>query len=354
VSLPVTRFADVGATVSEIAALLLGYQDSPVSVQQSLDARLETLGDNDLRTLLTMWRAGALFGGVLPFGAQVAQLTGNPADDVDAISAGTGQKLTVSSLGGIPLTQKGAASGVGTLDSGGHQTLSEVPSSVVTDSRTGAAIPIDSTGAVTGNALVYDSVEGVWEPGTVGGSGGAPTVRKFSFAYNTPGLAAGYAFYTPTPGDLLLNAWFEILTAWNGTTPLGDIGYAPFTTGPVGLWNYAFGGYQVDMTQAAVQGAGPTGVGPVSMINGFTELYSLQGVGNAWDALNVPAIPSTPAAQQQFGFITPVYIFPSVPLRFLDATPLSVCVSRTGMTNGASPGSSQGSAILYLTTATPV
>ena len=61
-SLPVTRFADVGATAAEIAALQLGYQDSPISVQQSLAARLQSISDGDILTLLNRWRAGAPFG----------------------------------------------------------------------------------------------------------------------------------------------------------------------------------------------------------------------------------------------------------------------------------------------------
>jgi hypothetical protein len=42
---------------------------------------------------------------------------------------------------------------------------------VVTDSRAGGAIPIDSTGAVTGQALIFDMTEsgGILEPGSAGG-----------------------------------------------------------------------------------------------------------------------------------------------------------------------------------------
>jgi hypothetical protein len=58
-----------------------------------------------------------------------------------------------------------------------------------------------------------------------GGSGGAggQTVRKFPFAYNTPSLDTEAALYTPTIGDILYDGWIEVDTAWNGTTPKGDI-----------------------------------------------------------------------------------------------------------------------------------
>jgi hypothetical protein len=91
---------------------------------------------------------------------QVAALTGNPADDAQAIGAGTGVKipagsgsvtkaaviatgLAYSDIGAdaaglaaaaatasIPVAQKGAASGVGTLDSGGKQPSGQVAAAV--------------------------------------------------------------------------------------------------------------------------------------------------------------------------------------------------------------------------------
>ncbi len=41
--------------------------------------------------------------------------------------------------------------------------------------------------------------------------------------YFTPGID----LHTFDPGDYMLNAWFEITTAWDGSSPLGDIGDPP-------------------------------------------------------------------------------------------------------------------------------
>ena len=57
-----------------------------------------------------------------------------------------------------------------------------------------------------------------------GASAGVPIVRAFPFAYNDVGLDTGLALYTPTVGDVLLDAWIEIDTGFNGITPLGDFG----------------------------------------------------------------------------------------------------------------------------------
>lgn len=83
--------------------------------------------------------------------------------------------------------------------------------------------------------------------GTGGGGGGAGglIVRKFAFAHNDAGLDTGEALYTPTVGDILYNAWLSITTAWNGTTPKGDVGL--FTAGFTGLFTSA-AGLVYDMT----------------------------------------------------------------------------------------------------------
>src|ERR1700747_2143590 len=67
-------------------------------------------------------------------------------------------------------------------------------------------------------------------------STGVPVVRKFPFSYNTPGLLTGATVYTPTIGDLLVGAWFEINTPWDGTTPLGEVGQ--FIDTNLGLFAY--------------------------------------------------------------------------------------------------------------------
>lgn len=55
---------------------------------------------------------------------------------------------------------------------------------------------------------------------------------QFDFTFDTPGLSDGVPIgYTPAVGDILLAAWFSIPTAWDGTTPGGDFGYAADSTG---------------------------------------------------------------------------------------------------------------------------
>src|SRR5208282_3596119 len=72
-------------------------------------------------------------------------------------------------------------------------------------------------------------------------------VHSFPFAYNTEGLATGYEVgYVPAVGDILLDAWIEIDSPWNGATPKGDLG--SFVGGSAGILSNLSG--VVDMTVA--------------------------------------------------------------------------------------------------------
>ena len=94
----VARFGriTVNASPSEIAVLQFGYNLAPLSTQVALDARIAAISDTNIVSLLVLWRQGSPFGWLAPFGEIAAVLTGNPADDVDAISAGTGAKIPVT------------------------------------------------------------------------------------------------------------------------------------------------------------------------------------------------------------------------------------------------------------------
>lgn len=92
----------------------------------------------------------------------------------------------------------------------GTGTISDITSSTLTiTNSTGPTVNIESSGG-----------------------GGGVQVRAFPIAYDTAGLATGYSLYTPTVDDILLDAWVEIDTAWDGLSPLCDFG--TFVPGPRG------------------------------------------------------------------------------------------------------------------------
>lgn len=156
--------------------------------------------------------------------------------------------------------------------------------------------------------------------GSGGSQPGVLVVRgPFAFAYNTAGLAAGVAFYTPTIGDILHDVWVEIDTAWNGTTPKCDVG--TFVGRTSGLFSFAGG--VIDMT-AADGDHGGTGL--------------LVGTG---------AAPNGEAAGSGFAGIR------GVPALVVAANPLKVAVSEDGTAGGTDPGASQGAGKTYVVTSTP-
>lgn len=164
----------------------------------------------------------------------------------------------------------------------------------------------------------------------IGGGGsqaGGPVVRgPFSFSFNSPGLLTGLEIgYTPAIGDILLDAWFEIDTAWNGTTPKGDIGL--FTGGA----NSGFFGFAFDV----VPMNNPDSENP----SGLLDSASAPPPGQV---LSLAFLGSLPTFQPRI-----------VPGKFTVASPMKVCVSQDGTNTGADPGSAQGAAKVYIITATP-
>lgn len=160
-----------------------------------------------------------------------------------------------------------------------------------------------------------------------GGSG--VSVRKFPFAFNTPGLLTGAALYVPTVGDILYDGWISVTTAWDGATPKGDIG--TFVGGvDAGLLG-VLGNGQTDMAQA------DTDVN-IAVAQGLAVMNqpSVLSFQTIWS--NLPAGP--------FAFGTP--------FRFTAANPIKVVVSQDGHNNGADPGSTRGAGAMYLVIATPV
>jgi hypothetical protein len=168
---------------------------------------------------------------------------------------------------------------------------------------------------------------------------GVPVVRKFPFAFDTPGLATGYEVWTPNAGDLLLDAWFSIDAAWDGTTPLGDIIIAGQAGAVFGIFTSAIQG--IDMTQGDTEAYG-------YVLGNTPTLAALGGVFASQVTMNVAGGTTLSLlALNKLGCYRP-----SAPVLPTDA-PLQVVVSQDGSNTGGDTGSTQGEAILYLITATP-
>jgi hypothetical protein len=174
--------------------------------------------------------------------------------------------------------------------------------------------------------------------------GAAPVMRGFEIAHNTVGLHSGVEIFTPNAGDLLLDAWFEIDTAWNGTTPRADFGTS---TSSYGLFGNVFA--PIDMTQPDFDLLGD-GVVFNSSNMPLSQQIALINVSssvelNALPPTQRPLVYTPPAGSSASGF----GIF-----RFSAAEPISVWVTQNGQNNSPDPGATQGKATLYLITATPV
>jgi hypothetical protein len=171
-------------------------------------------------------------------------------------------------------------------------------------------------------------------------------VRKFPFTFDTAGILTGAALYTPTVGDILMDAWIEIDTAWDGTTPLGDFGM--FTGGVTGWYGQTvspvlmssgdglFGGYADIGLLSGVQASGLR-----SLVD---ALMGTSNDGGGFYSVSGAAVNATNPMMNGSRFL---------PAKFTAVDPIKVCVSQDGTTTGADPASTQGAAILYLVTVTP-
>ncbi len=172
--------------------------------------------------------------------------------------------------------------------------------------------------------------DGIAQGGSGGGSSslGAPVVRgPFSFAFATPGLTAGVAFYTPTIDDLWLDWWIEVDTAFDGTTPFADVGTFLGTT--QGTWAATDSPGSAFTLTTAGNELGGAGVFGMSGVNspGQNAITAVgDGISNAE---------------------------PFFPARFTAANPLKLVVSQDGLAGGAAVGGAAGAGRLYIVTATP-
>ncbi len=184
-----------------------------------------------------------------------------------------------------------------------------------------------------------------------GGSGGGATpgaaiTHRIPFAFNTAGLAAGKALYTPTIGDFMLDLWVEIDTVWDGTTPQLDVG--TFDNLTTGVFNYWTG---KPLPLDAQADTGPTYfscVAQAGVLSSLRDLVSITMPTAFNDGIytvavtNVNLITNPPAAGNRF-----------LPVKFTSATPVKVAVSQDGTAGGTAPGAAQGAGALCLVTSTP-
>ena len=136
------------------------------------------------------------------------------------------------------------------------------------------------------------------------------TLFRVNIKATDRGLDAGLPVLFPTAGEILRDAWWEVVTAWNASPALADVGQ--FVNGyPHGIYGAAAAG-PVDVTLADSQ---PGGDG--DMLIGATE-----------NDLQVRAA---------LGAATPTDALRAAPARFMSDAPLLVVVSKDG-TPSSAPG----------------
>jgi hypothetical protein len=134
------------------------------------------------------------------------------------------------------------------------------------------------------------------------------TLYRIPINATTPGLDVGIPIFFPRPGDILRDAWFEVVEAWNATPAFADVG--TFLGGyDHGLYG-SVAGAPVDVTQPDFP---PDALGGVLVGQTESDLAVAAGLGKA----------------------TPATAFRAAPARFMSAAPLLAVVSTDGTNGGA-------------------
>lgn len=165
--------------------------------------------------------------------------------------------------------------------------------------------------------------------GKVASTPGASITHKFAFTFATAGLNTGVPIgLTPAIGDYLEDAWVEIDTAFDGTTPFIDVG--GFSGSNLG-W---FGGINavIDATLA----------GTVLIATGLLSGSGSNGAGGV-SLLSLSAMGATP----------PNAGFRYVPAKFTSAIPVLLVLSQNGQKSGTATGSTVGAGVVYVRVNTP-
>lgn len=146
-------------------------------------------------------------------------------------------------------------------------------------------------------------------------------VVRYDFAHGDVGLNNGVEVYTPVVGDVLLDAWLYITTAFNGTTPLLDIGTFVDDTAGLFAWNHGDGIDIADIDAADSRGDG------------------MRLSGNLFRSLSGVAIASVAGTVWQ--------------VEFTEDNPLKLVVSQNGQKGGTAIGGTTGAGSLFLQIAHP-
>lgn len=159
---------------------------------------------------------------------------------------------------------------------------------------------------------------------------GSSTTYSFPFSYDDANLENGLTVYTPTVGEVLVDACVIVDTPFNGTTPLLDIGTGVGVT--VGMFKLGTGSSGVPLNLPCSEDAG-TGIliGLAEQGNAFT----LSQAGADWYGGG-------------FGAATRVALSP-----FTATNPLKLWVSQDGTIGGSAVGGTTGEGRLFFTICTP-
>lgn len=152
--------------------------------------------------------------------------------------------------------------------------------------------------------------------------GAARVLGPFPFAFNTAAINDGVVFYTPTVGDILLDCWVSVLIAFDGTTPLADIGEGGNNKG-------IFNNFDTGVDVSAADG-----------VDTFSGLFYNKSGDQKLSTTELSAD-------------TTLGGFRMTPGKFVSATPWKVWVSQNGQIGGTAVGGTTGSAVVYLVVATP-
>jgi hypothetical protein len=151
---------------------------------------------------------------------------------------------------------------------------------------------------------------------------GVTQLRYFDFDYTTANLNTGVALYTPRSGEVLLDAWIQVTTVWDGTTPTADFGM--LLTPNEGL-------LAVLSTLSSSNRLQDMTVGVVNQYGLTYDGGTANNLANASSWADVALVPSF----------------------FSSTDPFCVVVSTDGTTSGGATGSTTGSAVLFLLTGLP-